>query len=117
LFELITGQPAIIRGPVKNNHIFDWINPLIERGDIQNIVDPRLDGEFNTNSAWKAMEIAMSCIAPIAIQRPDMSNVLAELKECLAQEISRTIATKGITSRILLNRTPELESEMAPQAR
>ncbi|KAE7999159.1 hypothetical protein FH972_003626 [Carpinus fangiana] len=117
LFELITGQPAIIRGPVKNNHIFDWINPLIERGDIQNIVDPRLDGEFNTNSAWKAMEIAMSCIAPVAIQRPDMSNVLAELKECLAQERSRTIATEGITSRILLKRTPELESEMAPQAR
>jgi hypothetical protein len=118
LFELITGQPAIIRGPGKNIHIFDWINPLIERGDIQNIVDPRLDGEFNTNSAWKAMEIAMSCIAPVAIQRPDMSNVLAELKECLAQERSRTIETKGITSRIVLKRTPsELESEMAPHAR
>jgi hypothetical protein len=91
----------------------------LKAGDIQNIVDPRLDGEFNTNSAWKAMEIAMSCIALVAIQRPDMSNVLAELKECLAQERSRTIATKGITSRILLKRTPppELESEMAPHAR
>ncbi|XP_059431579.1 putative leucine-rich repeat receptor-like serine/threonine-protein kinase At2g19230 [Corylus avellana] len=113
LFELITGQPAIVRGPVKNIHISEWINPLIERGDIQNIVDPRLEGAFNTNSAWKAVEIAMSCIAPVAIERPDMSNVLAELKECLAQERSQMIATKGLSKR-----TPsELESEFAPHAR
>nr|POF25149.1 putative lrr receptor-like serine/threonine-protein kinase [Quercus suber] len=51
LLELITGRTAIVRGPVKNNHILDWVNPLIERGDVQNIVDPRLEGEFNTTSA------------------------------------------------------------------
>ena len=47
LFELIIGRAAIVRGPVKNSHILDWVNPLIERGDVQNIVDPRLEGEFN----------------------------------------------------------------------
>lgn len=99
MFELITGQPAIIRGLEGSNHILDLINPLIERGDIQNIVDPRLEGKFSTNSAWKAMDIAMSCVSPIAIQRPDMSNVLAELKECLADlERSQSIATEGATS-------------------
>ncbi|KAK7823944.1 putative lrr receptor-like serine/threonine-protein kinase [Quercus suber] len=51
LFELITGRASIVRGPVKNSHILDWVNPLIERGDVQNIVDPRLEGEFNTSSA------------------------------------------------------------------
>ena len=44
LFELITGCAAIVRGPVKNNHI-------LERGDVQNIVDSRLEREFNTSSA------------------------------------------------------------------
>ena len=58
-FELITGRAAIIRGPVKNNHILDWVNPLIERGDVQNIIDPRLEREFNTSSTWKAIEIAI----------------------------------------------------------
>ncbi|KAK7846839.1 putative leucine-rich repeat receptor-like serine/threonine-protein kinase, partial [Quercus suber] len=81
LFELITGRTAIVRGPVRNNHILDWVNPLIERGDVQNIIDPRLEGEFNSTSAWKAIEIAMSCIPSYAIQRLDMSYVLAELKE------------------------------------
>ncbi|XP_035547835.1 putative leucine-rich repeat receptor-like serine/threonine-protein kinase At2g19230 isoform X3 [Juglans regia] len=89
LFELITGRPAIIRGPMQNNHILDWVYPLIERADIQNIVDPRLEGEFNTTSAWKVVEIAMSCALPVAIQRPGMSQVLAELKECLALVLTR----------------------------
>ena len=80
MFELITGRPAIVRGPVKNNHILDWVNPMIERDDVQNVVDPGLEGEFSTSSAWKAIEIAMSFIPSTAIQRPDMSHVLAELK-------------------------------------
>ncbi|XP_035547836.1 putative leucine-rich repeat receptor-like serine/threonine-protein kinase At2g19230 [Juglans regia] len=102
LFELITGRPAIIRGPMQNNHILDWVSPLIGRADIQNIVDPRLEGEFNTTSAWKVVEIAMSCALPAAIQRPGMSQVLAELKECLALVMthgrSQRIATECRTS-------------------
>ncbi|RVX16910.1 putative leucine-rich repeat receptor-like serine/threonine-protein kinase [Vitis vinifera] len=58
------------------------ISPMLKRGDIQNIVDPRLQGDFNTNSAWKALETALACVPSTAIQRPDMSHVLADLKDC-----------------------------------
>ena len=109
---------------MKNNHILDWVNPLIERGDVQNIVDPRLEGEFNTNSAWKAIEIAMTCIPPYTIQRPDMSHVLAELKECLALEMdcgrTQRIANEGnlTTSSIPFKMTNlEYESNVAPHIR
>ncbi|GLT49036.1 hypothetical protein SLA2020_226210 [Shorea laevis] len=81
LLELVSGQPVITRGE-EVIHIIEWINPLIERGDIRKIIDPRLQGEFNINAAWKAVEIAMSCVLPIGIQRPDMSRVLSELKDC-----------------------------------
>ncbi|XP_041002008.1 putative leucine-rich repeat receptor-like serine/threonine-protein kinase At2g04300 [Juglans microcarpa x Juglans regia] len=122
LFELITGRPAIIRGPMRNNHILDWVYPLIERADIQNIVDPRLEGEFNTTSEWKVVEIAMSCALPVAIQRPDMSQVLAELNECLAQVFTRgrnqRMTTECRTSSMPHNTFHlELESEIAPIAR
>ncbi|KAG2728906.1 hypothetical protein I3843_01G221100 [Carya illinoinensis] len=121
LFELITGRPAIIRGPMLNNHILDWVYPLIERADIQNIVDPRLEGEFNTNSAWKFVEIAMLCTLSVAIQRPDMSQVLAELKECLALVMTRgrsqSMALECRTSGMPHNSFHlELESEIAPVA-
>ncbi|KAL3565650.1 hypothetical protein D5086_033696, partial [Populus alba] len=83
LCELITGQPPIIKGCKGHTHILQWVSPLIERGDIQSIIDPRLQGEFNTNCAWKVLEIALSCVPPTSIQRPDMSDILGELKECL----------------------------------
>ncbi|GLU14392.1 hypothetical protein SLE2022_309660 [Rubroshorea leprosula] len=87
LIELISGQPAIIRqGKEDDIHILRWICPLFERGDIWSIVDPRLQGEFNINTARKAIKIAMSCVLPIR-QRPDMSHVLAKLKECLDVEM------------------------------
>ena len=124
MFELITGRPAIVRGPVKNNHILDWVNPMIERGDVQNVVDPRLEGEFSTSSAWKAIEIAMSCIPSTAIQRPDMSHVLAELKECLALEMGcgriQRMTTEGnkTTASIPFKMTHlEYQSDIAPHAR
>ena len=124
LFELITGRPAIIREPEEHIHIVDWVYPIIESGDIQNIVDPRLQGEFHTNSAWKAVEIAMSCVPTAAIQRPDMSEVLAELKECLALEMSNGRSESRVTggsmttsSNPLIMTSVELESDIAALAR
>ncbi|KAG5021348.1 hypothetical protein JHK85_017690 [Glycine max] len=69
LFELITGQHAISRTPEKNIHILEWVIPIVERGDIHNIVDPKLKEAFNVNSAWKAVEIALSCILPTAAEK------------------------------------------------
>ncbi|XP_075663639.1 senescence-induced receptor-like serine/threonine-protein kinase [Castanea sativa] len=124
LFELITGRPAIMRGREKNTHILDWVYPIIERGDIGSIVDPRLQGEFYTNSAWKVVEIAMSCIPSPAIQRPDMSQVLVELKECLDLEIahgrSQTLAIKAnetTSSTPFIVSSMELQSDIAALAR
>ncbi|GLT31268.1 hypothetical protein SLA2020_060150 [Shorea laevis] len=91
LLELVTGQPAIIRrGEEDEDDIFiiEWIKPLIESGDIQNIIDPRLQDEININVAWRVVEIAMSCVFPLRTQRPDMIRVLARLRECLDIEMS-----------------------------
>ncbi|XP_044496591.1 receptor-like protein kinase At3g21340 [Mangifera indica] len=87
LFQLITGQHAIMRSLGEDRYILHRVIPLIKRGDIQNLVDPRLEGQFNTKAAWKIVEIAMSCVLPSAVQRPDMSDVVTELKECLATEV------------------------------
>ncbi|KAF2323500.1 hypothetical protein GH714_035792 [Hevea brasiliensis] len=103
LLELITGQPAIARS-IDGNFIgiHQRIRPIIERGDIQSIVDPRLRGEFDANSAWKVVEIAFACVSNTATQRPDMSHVLAELQECLATvmavEDSQTMEARAIRS-------------------
>jgi serine/threonine protein kinase len=87
LFELITGQKALIKAAEETIHILQWVIPIVEGGDIQNVVDSRLRGEFNINSAWKTVEIAMSCISQTVSDRPDISHILAGLKECLCLEM------------------------------
>ncbi|GAU24775.1 hypothetical protein TSUD_356040 [Trifolium subterraneum] len=87
LFELITGQKALVRASGETIHILQWVTPIVKSGDIQNIVDARLQGEFNINSAWKVVEIAMSCTSPNSVERPDTSQILAELKDCVSLEI------------------------------
>ena len=61
--------------------------PLIDEGDIHKVVDPRLYGKFEISTVWKAIEIAKSCTLNPRIQRPDISIVLIELKQCLAIQL------------------------------
>ncbi|KAM3699578.1 hypothetical protein ACB098_05G035800 [Castanea mollissima] len=89
LLEIITSRPVIERS-YENTHISQWVRMMLDKGDIQNIVDPRLGGDFNVNSAWKAVEIAMACVSTTSSNRPPMSEVVVRLKECL---------TSGITKR------------------
>ncbi|GLT72858.1 hypothetical protein SLA2020_447570 [Shorea laevis] len=88
LLEIITSRPAIERSQ-ERTHISYWVSFMVAKGDIKNIVDPRLRGNFNINSAWKAVEIAMACVSPTSAKRPTMSQVVAELKECLTTELGR----------------------------
>ncbi|KAH7866961.1 hypothetical protein Vadar_027194 [Vaccinium darrowii] len=82
LLELITGQPAIIKSE-ENTHIVQWVMPRIERGEISSIADPRLQGDFDSNSVWKMLETAIACVPSSPIQRLTMNQVLGELNECL----------------------------------
>ncbi|KAI3416646.1 uncharacterized protein J3R85_015279 [Psidium guajava] len=107
LFELITGRPALVRSQDGDNmHVLEWLIPIVGSGDIQRIMDPRLQGEVDINSAWKAAEIAMSCTRPTAIQRPDIHHVLAELESL----VSKPSDSFEMTSLVL-------QSDNAPIAR
>jgi len=115
LFELITGKKALIKAPDETIHILRWVIPLVEGGDIQNVVDTRLKGEFNVNSAWKVVEVAMSCISETAADRPDISQILVELKECLSLEIVQS--NSGSARDIIELTSLSTGSEITPSAR
>ncbi|XP_030972959.1 LRR receptor-like serine/threonine-protein kinase IOS1 [Quercus lobata] len=88
LLEIITSRPVIERSD-ENIHISQWVRIMLDKGDIQNIVDPRMYGDFNVNSAWKAIEIAMACVSSTSTERPSMSEVVMKLKECLKSELAQ----------------------------
>ncbi|XP_044469731.1 probable LRR receptor-like serine/threonine-protein kinase At5g59680 [Mangifera indica] len=80
LLELMASRTAVvIIGNVDNIHIIQWFSPFGEGGDIRNIVDAWLAGNFDTSSVWKAVETAMECLPPISIQRPTMSHVVIQV--------------------------------------
>jgi hypothetical protein len=62
---------------------------VLAKGDIEGTVDPRLHGNFNIKSAWKAVEIALDCLSPTSTKRPTMTQVVDILNECLSLELAR----------------------------
>jgi len=118
LFEIVTGKPVVFPGSGYNTHIVHWVLPLIENGDIKSIVDSRLKGEFDIDSAWKAVHIAKSCVSLTGILRPDISQVLVGLKECLAMETAPTTGVEMAENKIAAlchsrDVCLELDTEMA----
>uniref|UniRef100_A0A0E0II78 Protein kinase domain-containing protein n=1 Tax=Oryza nivara TaxID=4536 RepID=A0A0E0II78_ORYNI len=71
LLEVVTGERPIIQG---QGHIIQRVKVKVVAGDISFIADARLRGDYNVNSIWKVVEIAMLCTEPVAAQRPSMAN-------------------------------------------
>ena len=91
---------------------------MLAKGDIQNIVDPRLGGDFNVNSVWKAVEVAVVCVSPTSNRRPTMSQVVAELKESLTTELSQKMEGYGVKLKDSFDMiNMDLDTELNPLAR
>ncbi|KAJ9190287.1 hypothetical protein P3X46_001506 [Hevea brasiliensis] len=81
--------------------------------DINNIVDSKLKGNFQVDSVWKTVELAMACVSSPPINRPTMTRVVKELNQCLAMEIARLNRSEGTIELVTVNLTSGLD----PQAR
>ena len=93
----------------ESYHIIEWVGSMLANGDIRTILDPRLEGcNLDINTVWKALEIAMACVSKTSANRPTMSRVAVELKECLTTELAGKDGHAGAESKdsaemILLN--------------
>ena len=117
LLKIITNRPVIGRSQDRI-HISQWVSFMLAKGDIQNIVDPRLGGDFNVNSVWKAVEVAVVCVSPTSNRRPTMSQVVAELKESLTTELSQKMEGYGVELKDSFDMiNMDLDTELNPLAR
>ncbi|AAG29693.1 receptor protein kinase, putative [Arabidopsis thaliana] len=88
LLEIVTAKPAIIKNE-ERMHISQWVESLLSRENIVEILDPSLCGDYDPNSAFKTVEIAVACVCRNSGDRPGMSQVVTALKESLAVEVER----------------------------
>ncbi|GJX56744.1 leucine-rich repeat transmembrane protein kinase protein [Tanacetum coccineum] len=88
LLELITSRRAVS----ENINIINWVKSTIAEGHVEHIIDPKLQGNFNRDTAWKVVELAIACVSYSSIKRPTMNDVVMELKYYLqAEQIHRSI--------------------------
>lgn len=88
LLELITGQPAVLPRPEKC-HISHWMRQRLANGSVADFVDPRMNEEYDVSSIWKVADIAMKCTVATSARRPNISYVVAHLKDALSLETSQ----------------------------
>ena len=82
LLEIITGRTVILKTQVKT-HIIKWVSSMLaDDGEIDGVVDTRLQGEYDSEAARKVIDVAMACVAPSSVNRPTMNQVVMELKQC-----------------------------------
>ncbi|RID56803.1 hypothetical protein BRARA_F00227 [Brassica rapa] len=113
LLEIVTNQPVIDKTR-ERPHINEWVGFMLTKGDIRSIIDPKLMGDYDTNGAWKIVELAMACVNPSSNQRPKMAHVVMELNECVALESARRQGSQEMYSNNSLDYSL---SEFAPGAR
>jgi serine/threonine protein kinase len=89
LLELVTGRPVILHDPEPTS-IIDWVRQRLAQGNIEEVTDTRMHGDYDVNSVWKASEIALKCTVQVSAQRPTMTEVVAQLQECLQLEEGHT---------------------------
>ena len=86
LLEVVTGELPILQG---HGHIIQRVKQKVNSGDISSIADQQLGVDYDVNSMWKVIEIALLCTETVAARRPSMAAVVAQLKESLTLEEAR----------------------------
>ncbi|KAL9224116.1 hypothetical protein vseg_000185 [Gypsophila vaccaria] len=73
LLELISGRKS-----VDSSHqcLRTWAKPFLQKGEIEKLIDPRLEESYDDIELRRLAFVASLCIRPVAAWRPVMSEVL-----------------------------------------
>eukprot|EP00253_Pinus_taeda_P001342 PITA_01342 len=94
LLEIICGrQPIDLKLPVAEVNIVRWVKPYVVENDnpsrISEIIDKRLGGDYDMTSITSVAKVAMRCVHAEPWSRPNVSEIVAELKEAIKHEDHR----------------------------
>jgi serine/threonine protein kinase len=88
LLVIVTGKLPTLNNP-QNMSIIEGVQQQLSQGNIEGVVDVRMHGDHDINSTWKVAEIALKCTSKSSMHRPTMTDVVAQLQECLKLEEDR----------------------------
>jgi serine/threonine protein kinase len=85
LLEIISGRRPI---DASEQNILSWAKPLMESGNIHELVDPQLRGQYDIHQMQRMVLTASLCVRHSAIWRPSMIEVLQLLIEGQSDELA-----------------------------
>ncbi|KAK3227662.1 hypothetical protein Dsin_007524 [Dipteronia sinensis] len=105
LLELISGQEAISNESfgVNCRNIVQWAKMHIESGDIQGIIDPMIQDEYDIQAMWKIAEKALMCVQPHGNMRPSISEVLKDVQDAILIEREAATTREGNSDEMSRN--------------
>ncbi|KAL9260171.1 putative LRR receptor-like serine/threonine-protein kinase [Drosera capensis] len=81
LLEIVAGRCNMKFRPDENHFcLLDWAMWLRQKGDLMDLVDPRLSSDYNKEEALRMIKIALLCTDPSPALRPSMSAVVSMLQ-------------------------------------
>ncbi|XP_047095292.1 proline-rich receptor-like protein kinase PERK8 [Lolium rigidum] len=95
LLELITGRkPVDSTRPLGDESLVEWARPLLNRAideqEFEELVDPRLAGDFDDVEMFRVIEAAAACIRHSAARRPKMGQVVRILDSLTLNDVDLT---------------------------
>ncbi|KAJ1260179.1 hypothetical protein BS78_10G212700 [Paspalum vaginatum] len=105
LLEIVSGRKPIERLPSgAKRTITEWAEPLIARGRLGDLVDPRLRGAFDAAQLARLVECAALCVQGEPDRRPDMRTVVRVLRGdndlVPAAAVTGTTGGRGVGDRV-----------------
>ncbi|VVA90110.1 unnamed protein product [Arabis nemorensis] len=97
LLEMITGKTVINESKTKRFHVSDWVISILKStNDVRNVTDPKMAKDFDSNSVWKIVELALASVSQNVTERPNMQQIVTGLKECLQRKESYNSQVMGL---------------------
>ncbi|XP_074582789.1 serine/threonine-protein kinase PCRK1-like [Curcuma longa] len=92
LYELLTGRKSVDWNlPKSEQRLLEWVKPFAtDPRKLQAIIDPRLDGNYCTDSVLMVVALANKCLKKQPKSRPRMSEVVERLDQIIKMCSSQT---------------------------
>lgn len=82
LLEVVTGRVAVDEH--EDGNLVEWAVPLIKKGEIMSILDPRLEHPEDPEGLLRIARVAARCVRMRGKDRPSMDRVTTSLERSLA---------------------------------
>ncbi|KAG6685503.1 hypothetical protein I3842_12G115700 [Carya illinoinensis] len=81
VLEIVSGKSITSHQPMEESlHLLDWTLVLKEKGNLLDLVDPRLGSNYRKEEVMRVINVALLCANVSAAVRPTMSSVVSMLE-------------------------------------